>query len=189
MKGWPSSLAVLLALAVTGCSGQPPPSPPPAAPPPPATPPVAAAPVAVAGGAGTPEQALYVYSYNPLAKRDPFRSLVEEVRAPNGENTVCREPLCQWDLDQLTLVGLVTGEANPLAMVEDPQGRGYLLRRSTRMGKQGGKVTQILRDSVTVTEYWTGPDGKINPNPVNLRLKPDKAIVPDLDLSSGKNYQ
>jgi len=145
--------------------------------------------VVTTSDARTPEHALYVYSYNPLAKRDPFRSSVEEVRAPNGANTICREPLCQWDLDQLTLVGVVTGEANPLAMVEDPQGRGYLLRRSTRMGKQGGKVTQILRDSVTVTEYWTGPDGKINPNPVNLRLKPDKAIVPDLDLSSGKTYQ
>jgi type IV pilus assembly protein PilP len=149
---------------------------------------VAAAAVA-APDAGMPEPTPYVYSYNPLAKRDPFRSLVEEFRPPSGENSVCNEPLCRWDLDQLTLVGVVTGEANPLAMVEDPQGRGYLIRRSTRMGKQGGKVTQIVRDSVTVTEYWTGPDGKINPNPVNLRLKPDKIALPDLDLSTGKNYQ
>jgi type IV pilus assembly protein PilP len=133
-------------------------------------------------------EAPYVYAYNSIAKRDPFRSLVEEVRAPTTENTACTEPLCQWDLDQFTLVAVVTGDANPLAMLEDPQGRGYLIRRATRVGRQGGKVTQILRDSVTVTEYWTGPDGKINPNPVALRMKAEKTIVPDVDLATGKKY-
>ena len=187
MNGCRFALAASAVLALTGCSGQQ--AAPPAVTPAAAPKPAAAAPAASARDGGVADSTPYVYSYNPLAKRDPFRSLVEEVRAPNGENTVCNEPLCQWDLDQLTLVGVVTGEANPLAMVEDPQGRGYLIRRSTRMGKQGGKVTQILRDTITVTEYWTGPDGKINPNPVNLRLKPDKAIAPDLDLSTGKNYQ
>jgi type IV pilus assembly protein PilP len=143
---------------------------------------------AAARDAGVPDAPPYVYSYNPLAKRDPFRSLVEEVRAPSVESTVCNEPLCQWELDQLTLVGVVTGEANPLAMVEDPGGKGYIIRRSSRVGKQGGKVTQILRDTVTVTEFWTGPDGKINPNPVTLHMKADKAVVPDFDLATGKKY-
>jgi type IV pilus assembly protein PilP len=175
-------LAVATVTAVLGrCASQP--TPPPAAPTPAPKPVVAAA-----RDAGMPEAPPYVYSYNPLAKRDPFRSLIEEVRAPSVENTVCTEPLCQWDLDQLTLVGVVTGEANPLAMVEDPGGRGYLIRRSSRVGKQGGKVTQILRDTVTVTEFWTGPDGKINPNPVTLHMKADKAVVPDVDLATGKKY-
>jgi len=175
-------LAVAMVTAVLGhCASQP--TPPPAAP---APAPKAA--VAAVRDAGMPEAPPYVYSYNPLAKRDPFRSLIEEVRAPSVENTACTEPLCQWDLDQLTLVGVVTGEANPLAMVEDPGGKGYLIRRSSRVGKQGGKVTQILRDTVTVTEFWTGPDGKINPNPVTLHMKADKAVVPDIDLATGKKY-
>lgn len=175
-------LAVAAVTVVLGhCASQP--TPPPAAP---APAPKAA--VAAARDAGMPEAPPYVYSYNPLAKRDPFRSLIEEVRAPSVENTVCTEPLCQWDLDQLTLVAVVTGEANPLAMVEDPGGKGYLIRRSSRVGKQGGKVTQILRDTVTVTEFWTGPDGKINPNPVTLHMKADKAVVPDVDLATGKKY-
>ncbi len=73
-------------------------------------------------------------------------------------------------------------------MVEDPMGRGYVIRRNTRMGKQGGKVTQILRDAVTVSEHWTAPDGKDHVNPINLRLKPDKSFAPVVDLSSGKQY-
>jgi type IV pilus assembly protein PilP len=175
-------LAVALFIALLGhCASQP--APPAAAPAP--APKVAAS---AAKDAGVAEGPPYVYAYNPLGKRDPFRSLIEEVRAPSVENTVCTEPLCQYDLDQLTLVGVVTGEANPLAMVEDPGGRGFLVRRSSRVGKQGGKVTQILRDTVTVTEFWTGPDGKINPNPVTLHMKADKAVVPDLDLATGKKY-
>jgi len=174
--------AALIISLLAACASQSPPPAPAAAP----APKVAAA--AAVRENKPPEAPPYVYSYNPLAKRDPFRSLVEEVRAPSAENSVCTEPLCQWDLDQLVLVGVVTGEANPLAMVEDPGGRGHLIRRSSRMGKQGGKVTHILRDAVTVTEFWTGPDGKINPNPVTLHMKADKALVPDLDLASGKKY-
>src|SRR5262249_18638625 len=117
-----------------------------------------------------------------------FRTQVDEVRTPTAESAVCIEPLCQWDLDQLTLVGVVTGDANPLAMVEDPQGRGHILRRTTRIGKQGGKVTQILRDSVTVTEQWATPDGRVTPNLVTIRLRPDKAFAPIVDLSTGKQY-
>lgn len=176
-----SAMAVCSAL-LGACSSQPPA---PAAPP---KPPAPKAATVVARDAAAPEPAPYVYSYNPLAKRDPFRSLMEEVRSPVAESSACSEPLCQWDLGQLTLVAVVTGEANPLAMLEDPVGRGHLIRRSSRVGKQGGKVTQILRDTVTVTEFWTGPDGKVNPNPTTLHMKPDKALVPDLDLATGKKY-
>jgi len=172
---------LFFAALLGGCGSQP-------AAPPAATKPPAAKAAAPAHDTAVAETVPYVYSYNPLAKRDPFRSLVEEVRSPIAESSACTEPLCQWDIGQLTLVAVVTGEANPLAMVEDPAGRGHIIRRSTRMGKQGGKVTQILRDTVTVTEFWTGPDGKVNPNPTTLHMKPDKTIVPDLDLATGKKY-
>lgn len=138
--------------------------------------------------AGTAVIAPYIYSYNPLGKRDPFRSMVDDSRVATTTDSPCKDPLCQWDLDQYTLVGVVTGDANPVAMVEDPMGRGYVIRRNTRMGKQGGKVTQILRDAVTVSEHWTAPDGKDHVNPINLRLKPDKSFAPVVDLSSGKQY-
>jgi type IV pilus assembly protein PilP len=143
---------------------------------------------ATAPDAGTAVQVPYAYSYNPLGKRDPFRSMVDDQRVPTQTENACKDPLCQWDLDQLVLVGVVSGEANPLAMVEDPMGRGYVIRRNTRIGKQGGKVSQILRDMVTVTELWTAPDGKVNPNPISLRLKADKNFAPVIDLSSGKQY-
>lgn len=131
----------------------------------------------------------YVYTYNPMAKRDPFRSPVAELAAKAEASGACSEPLCQWDLDQLKLVAVVTGEANPLAMVEDPGTRGYVVRRGSRVGKQGGQVTQILRDSITVTEYFQSPDGKRNPSATTMRMKADAQAAAQLDLMSGKNIQ
>lgn len=141
--------------------------------------------------AGTPSAAThYAYAYVPLGKRDPFRSPIDDLKAQSAAEfgSTCEGPLCQWELDQLSLVGAVTGEANPLAMVEDPTGKGYVVRRATPIGKLGGKVTQILRDCITVTEYWTGQDGKKSPNPVQLCLKTDLQNTPDVDLHSGKKY-
>jgi type IV pilus assembly protein PilP len=129
------------------------------------------------------------YIYNPIGKRDPFRSPdLDLARASAVSNTACNEPLCKFDLDQLTLVAVVSGDSNPVAMVQDSQGRGYILHRNTRIGRQGGKVTQILRDSVIVTEYFTAPDGKSNANQLTLAIKADRQAPQELDLSTGKTY-
>lgn len=176
-----------LALTLVGCGEEaPPPAPAVAAPKP------VAAEVPKPKPAETAAASTYVYNYNPVGKRDPFRSPVEEV--DNSGNNVamptvsCNEPLCQWDIDQLRLVAVVTGDANPLAMVEDPMGRGHIVRRNTRMGRQGGKVTQILRDEVIVTETITTPERVIS-NPVKLGLKQDDRVDPAYNLMTGKNWE
>jgi len=128
------------------------------------------------------------YVYNPVGKRDPFRSPDAEPAAQALANATCNEPLCSFDVDQLTLVAVVSGDANPLAMVQDPAGRGYFVRRNTRVGRQGGKVTQILRDAVVITEYFTTPDGKTTANPVTLAIKADKVPEQETDLATGKTY-
>ncbi|WXH31348.1 hypothetical protein WA016_05324 [Myxococcus stipitatus] len=177
-----------LALTLAACEDAPRP-PPPAA----AAPARAAAAPAVPAETATAVEAsagpAYVYSYNPVGKRDPFRSPLEELGRQGQQNpvTTCTEPLCAFDLDQLKLVAVVTGDANPLAMVEDPQGRGHIVRRNTRVGRQGGKVTQILRDSLTVTEVFSG-NGEIIKNPVTLQLKPDDRQDPSYNLMTGKNF-
>lgn len=129
------------------------------------------------------------YVYNPIGKRDPFRSPEAEPAAQAGlANTACTEPLCRFDIDQLTLVAVVSGDANPLAMVQDPLGRGYFVRRNSRVGRQGGKVTQIMSDAVVITEYFTTPDGKTTANPVTLAIKSEKIPDQETDLATGKSY-
>lgn len=146
-------------------------------------------PAPTAAVAAAPAAPAYVYGYNPVGKRDPFRSPALEPRALSEDMvSACSEPLCQFDLEQLKLVAVITGDANPIAMVEDPYGRGHVVRRNTRLGKKGGKATQILRESVTVTEYFAGADGKVMSNPVSLELKPDAVRDPAYNLLTGKNY-
>lgn len=145
----------------------------------------AAAPIAAAS------QVDYVYS--PINKRDPFRPLILENKPgpsdTTGGITSCTEPLCLVDIDDLNVVAVVSGDANPLAMVEDRAGVGHVVRRNTRVGKQGGKVTQILRDCIVVTSFITGgADGKPQANKQNMCVKTDSRSVDPLDLLKGKEY-
>ncbi|QDE70662.1 hypothetical protein BHS07_29450 [Myxococcus xanthus] len=174
----------MLALVLAACEEPPAPAPPPAKPKAAVAVPVKAAPTET-GAQAAPS---YSYVYNPVGKRDPFRSPIDELGPVNANPvTACNEPLCSFDLDQLKLVAVVTGDASPVAMVEDPAGRGHIVRRNTRMGRQGGKVTQILRDSVTVTEVFSG-NGEIIKNPVTLQLKPDAKQDPAYNMMTGRNY-
>jgi type IV pilus assembly protein PilP len=134
---------------------------------------------------------LVEYVYSPVNKRDPFRNLLADSQqtAQTAENAVCAEPLCQFDLDELSVVAVVSGDANPLAMVEDKSGVGHLVRRNTKIGRQGGKVTQVLRDCIVVTSFVTGADGKAQPNKQNLCVRPDVGSAPVMDLLDGKLRQ
>ena len=49
-------------------------------------------------------------------------------------------------------------------------------------------MTQILRDSITVTELFTAPDGKVVSNPVSLGVKTDKEAENPVDLLSNKAF-
>lgn len=176
-----------LALALAGCAEE--------APPPPARAPARAQssePQKDKASETTVAAVTYSYNYNPVGKRDPFRSPIEDLKVDTRQvddpGKGCNEPLCQWDIDQLKLVAVVTGDANPMAMVEDPMGRGHIVRRNTKMGRQGGKVTQILRDEVIVTEVITTPERVIS-NPVKLELRQDSKVDPAYDLMTGKNWE
>lgn len=134
------------------------------------------------------------YVYNALNKRDPFRSFTDVSKPVNNPNepasdVSCTEPLCLVDLDELAVVAVVSGDANPLAMVEDRTGVGHIVRRNTRMGKQGGKVIQILRDCIVVLSFVSGgADGKPQPNKQNLCVRIDKEKTGALDLLRNKEF-
>ena len=179
-----------LFLAVLGACGD---NAPAAPAPTPARPKAAVAAAAADGGvAVVGDQPQFVYAYNPVGKRDPFRAESERPAATGeeaGPKPECSEPLCAFDLEQLALVGVVSGDANPLAMLEAPDHVGHIVRRNTRVGKQGGKVTAISRDCIVVTEYFQTPDGRVNPNKVNLCVRKDETFEKTMDLFNNKAVQ
>ena len=112
------------------------------------------------------------YSYNPVGKRDPFEVFVlTDALHPDVPLT----PLQRYSIDQLALIGIVWGISNPHAMVQDPNGKGHVLKRGTLVGKNWGKVTRIKPDEVIISEEFRDIDGRLVVNEISLKLpKPER---------------
>jgi len=61
------------------------------------------------------------------------------------ELLVARTELQKLALSQLTLTAIVQGEGKAWAMVRDPKGRGFVVKKGTRIGTAGGVVDRIAR--------------------------------------------
>jgi type IV pilus assembly protein PilP len=162
------ALLVLTALAIAAC-GEEKSTAPKAAP---AVAKPAAGPVAPAAPAPESEVA-----YSSVGKRDPFKSFLGELRATTGAVvTRCNTPLGRFELDQLRLVAVITGLADPLAMVEAPTGVGYAIRKGACIGKNGGVVATIRTGEVVVTEWAMRADGTREKTETALRLPKEQSL-------------
>jgi type IV pilus assembly protein PilP len=111
------------------------------------------------------------YFYTPIGKRDPFRPYfldVQKVVIRTGTENA--GPLEQFELEQLKLVALLTGMDTPMAMVEDPEGKGHTLIPGTIVGKNGGRVARITKDEVLVEEEYYNSEGKRIINKISMKL-------------------
>lgn len=152
-------------------TGQPPP-----AAPPPATPTPAAGGEGAAGEGGDQDVAEIAYAYSPIGKRDPFRSLFDQLQREEQSQQLTE--LQKFELDQLKLVAIVSRIATPYAMVEDPKGKGHTLTRGTLMGKNWGRVAQINPDCVVIREEYRDYTGRKVTNKSSMCLpKPDELKV------------
>jgi len=103
------------------------------------------------------------YIYNPSGKRDPFLPFI--ARAPLEElaaaEAVPMTELQEYELSQLKLVAVMTLGAKSVAMVEDPNGKGHVLRMDTLIGKNRGKVVGIKKGKVLIEEKYRDILGEI----------------------------
>lgn len=108
------------------------------------------------------------YVYNPIGKRDPFRSFLAS--GPKDDDDTPRTPLQRFDLDQYQLVGVIWGIDRPRALVQDPEHTGHVVEIGTYIGKNWGKVTQITSSGVVVTEEYQTIDGELVVNEIPMKL-------------------
>lgn len=111
------------------------------------------------------------FAYNPIGKRDPFRSFF---RSGPDRSIASPTPLQRFEVDQYHLVGIVWGINNPRAMVEDPEAMGHVIEVGTYIGKNWGKVTQINSGTVIITEEYQTIDGELVTNQIVLELPVDE---------------
>ena len=168
--------ALAVATTLSACGGPPPP-PRRAAP--------APAPVKIIDDdTDKPKAPVSIYVYSPIGKRDPFTNVFSNKDlTPVKAGGHRAGPLEKYSLDSLRLALTVTGTANPLAMVEDPDSRGWPVRLGDFIGTNGGKVTGIHRDEIIVTETITDHStGRVYPQNVKLTVPVDPSEKKDLGM-------
>jgi type IV pilus assembly protein PilP len=163
------ALLALAALLVTACGEQ-------KSATPRAVPSAAAKPAAAPAAPAAPSPDAEA-AYSSVGKRDPFKSFLGDLRATTGAVvTRCNTPLGRFELDQLRLVAVITGLADPLAMVEAPTGVGYAIRKGACIGKNGGVVATIRTGEVVVTEWAMRADGTREKTETALRLPREQSL-------------
>ena len=111
------------------------------------------------------------YRYDPRGKRDPFRSYEWEQLRLELTDAESRGPLEQFDVNQLTVVGLVWNDSNARALVQDPAGMSYIIGEGARIGKNDGRVTRIDDNLVVVRETYVDYLGEETTKDVEMRVR------------------
>jgi type IV pilus assembly protein PilP len=116
-----------------------------------------------------PEKKPEEFVYNPAGKPDPFKPFIE-LEQKGRVSSAHLTPLQKYDISQLKLVAIITGGQGSIALVEDAQGKGYFLRKGTLIGRNDGKVKQILKDRVVIEEVYQDIFGQTKANEISLFL-------------------
>lgn len=122
-------------------------------------------------GAHAQEPAAVKFVYNAEGRRDPFLPMILVKRPVDaGEGQFPLTPLQQYETQQYKLTAVIIGYGEPLAMLNTPDGKSYIVRKGTKIGKNGGKVTRITADTVQVEEKYKDLMDAILTNLVEIKL-------------------
>ncbi len=121
----------------------------------------------------TPQEVERDYVYDPTGKRDPFQPFIaaQTPVKPVGEE-IPATPLQKYDLSQLRLVAIIVGAGDGSAMVEDSEGKGYIIKKGVYVGANFGKVKSVLKDRVIIEERYKDYTGQVREKEIILRLHP-----------------
>jgi type IV pilus assembly protein PilP len=109
------------------------------------------------------------FTYDPTGLRDPFRSFEWE-RDKLAESEV-RGPLEEFDVSQLSVVGVVWNVGNARALIQDPSGQGFIVSEGARVGKNDGRIIKIDDSVVIVKETYVDLMGQQSTKDIELRIR------------------
>ncbi len=116
------------------------------------------------------EQGLYrARFYRPEGKIDPFAPLFQQkaevkkavTQKSETQKRVPQTPLEKISLEQLKLVGIIQMASGNKALVEEASGRGYVVKKGTYIGLNGGHISRIGEDRIVIEEEQENLLGKI----------------------------
>jgi Tfp pilus assembly protein PilP len=101
------------------------------------------------------------FAENDDTNRDPFRSYLDTwiERGPKISTAVVTAIFAKYSLEELTLIAVISGDANPRAMFRDPTGLGQTVKRGDYLSKSAARITKILSDRVVLELSELTPGG------------------------------
>ena len=109
------------------------------------------------------------YRYSAVGKKDPFRNYFGDMATLNKAKKIVSE-LQNFDITDLRLVAVVYGITDPRAVVVAPDGKSYIVRIGSFIGKNWGKISRILPDKLEIIETYKDPLGRKIINKLYLEL-------------------
>lgn len=104
------------------------------------------------------------FAYSAAGIRDPFKPVIDiEVadgvyRGPRPDESRPKEPLEEFSLDSLRMVGTLEQDGSQWVLIKDPDGLLHRVTEGHYMGRNNGRVTAVNEEIVSLTELI--PDKK-----------------------------
>jgi type IV pilus assembly protein PilP len=111
------------------------------------------------------------YVYDPRGKTDPFKPFITEMEIEEkGERKKPKTYLETLDLSQLQLTAIIVSPNGNFAMVRDSKGLGYVIRKGTAIGINGGVVADVKEKEVLIREEYRDFRGEKKTREVTKKL-------------------
>ncbi len=106
-------------------------------------------------------------------KKDPFKPYVALTVGPIGpkKNRFGQViPILNYDLSQFTVKGIIIGLKENSALILDPTGKPYVVKKGMEIGRNEGKITKIAPTYIEVFEQYRDEAGKLKKITTKLML-------------------
>ncbi len=118
------------------------------------------------------------FTYNAMSMRAPFDQPVEEVLlgavdfSPNvkPDNTRQKDPLEEYNIEQLTMVGTLGQAGERWALVRDPEGKIHRVSINDYLGRNHGRVLDVQDTHINILELMSAGGDLWKERPRSIRL-------------------
>jgi type IV pilus assembly protein PilP len=113
-----------------------------------------------------------LFQYNPEGRRDPFKSII--VSSEKQKSVENLPPLQRKEVSELKLIGIVWGGFGYGAVIQTPDGKGYAVRKGTRVGLNNGTISQITDKEIVIKEKYLDMFNEPKMKEIVMELHPRK---------------
>jgi type IV pilus assembly protein PilP len=105
------------------------------------------------------------FTFGAENRSDPFKPFISDqmlkaqAEAEANAEAVSLTGMQLFEPGQLDLVAILSSGKQSLAMVQDSAGKGYIIRKGTKIGRRG-QVIAIMPNAVLIKEWFLGSGGK-----------------------------